>query len=185
MSDGTHVAKALWGGFSAKHYMLDHMNHKEMYDKIYPTPKEVIPILSKFKRHYKIPFTYEFTGIRGGVAYSRRCHIELPSSNIRLGTVCHEVAHLLADKKWGYGVHHNKKFQTQMNRTCRWAKKFLDVVDTATQDPLKATEDMPCFVSKGGTTRQVSQAEFFAIIRADEVARKNQNNLSCFEIPNN
>ena len=120
-----------WNGFSAKHYWLEHQSHKEFYDFKYPTPKEAEKIIKKIRRHFKLGFGYVFNGHTNGhatmveVLHIRSGRIYLPKENISLGIICHEIAHILTYKKWKKNLHHTKKFQTQCNRICRWAKRYL------------------------------------------------------------
>jgi hypothetical protein len=124
---GEWVYHQFWNGYSAKHYWLEQTSNKEFYDTQYATPKEAEKYLKKILRHFKIEARYQFTNNSNGHAELHWWggNIRLPKMNISLGLICHEIAHILAYKKWGKGMNHNRKFQTQVKRVFRWAKRYL------------------------------------------------------------
>ncbi len=124
-SNGSWVYNYFWDGFSARHYLLEHMFHKDLYAHQYSQNVEAEKIIKKIRRHFKLDFSYEFTQNSNGHALSYSKYIKLPKKNVSLGMICHEIAHLLAFKKWGDRVKHNRKFQTQCNRVCKWARRYL------------------------------------------------------------
>ena len=110
------------------HYIDERLRHKEHYAIVYPTPKEATKIIKKLRRHFKLSFEFSFPNINRGIAFSNwsRCyHIELPYKDISLGLICHEVAHALSRKKYDKPVNHNKKYQRQCDRVCKWARRYL------------------------------------------------------------
>jgi hypothetical protein len=128
--DGSKEAindEASWG-YRRKHYACEHMRHKEFYDHHYTDNKEADKIIKKILRHFKVNATWDYRCSEGhGHCHygSLRSCLHLPRKNISLGLICHEIAHVLAIRKWGRGVHHNRKFQTQNNKVCTWAKRYL------------------------------------------------------------
>jgi hypothetical protein len=122
--DGEWHWEAFWQGFSAKHYMEETQRHSEFYKKIYPTDKEAMKVIKRVCRHFKILPVFEFTNLKRGLAYYSG-KIILPSKNISLGLICHEIAHLVAYKRFGE-VGHNKKYQRKCDSVCRFSKRYLD-----------------------------------------------------------
>ena len=114
-----------WSGFTAKHYMESHLEWKDHYEKKYPTDKEAMKVIKRICRHFKILPTFEFTNRSRGRAFYWRNKITLPTKNISLGMICHEIAHLVAFKKYGRCVGHTKKFYRKNNSVCRFAKRYL------------------------------------------------------------
>jgi len=115
----------LWKGWSTKHYMESHLEFQEFYQVKYPTSEEATKYVWKILKHFKAQDAYySFDNYSNGTAYGGK-RMAFPKSDITLGMICHEIAHLLAFRKWKKCCHHNKKFQTQNRRVCRWAKRYL------------------------------------------------------------
>lgn len=129
-SDGqtVEVGRLQWNGFSTKHYMTEHERYAEFYNKVFPSKEEANKIVKKLRRHFKLDFTTLFVNQHNGCFLTSAWNgniIKLPTKNISLGIICHEVAHALDKKKWGWCNNHNKKFRTCMKRVCLWAKRYL------------------------------------------------------------
>ena len=129
---GQWVYDLFWDGFSAKHYRDEHIAHKEFYAYHFSNNNEAEKIIKKIRRHFKLDFQWEFSQINTGHALSFTNKIKFPRKPVSLGLICHEIAHLLAYKKWGDRVNHNRKFQTQCRRVCKWARRYLPQPTTPT-----------------------------------------------------
>jgi len=113
-----------WGGFSTKHYMTEHEQYTAHYERKYPTPQEANKYVKKILRHFKISATCEFCNDKNGQAMLLSNHLRFPRQNISLGLICHEIAHLLAFRKYG-DCNHNRCFRSQNKRAMNWAKRYL------------------------------------------------------------
>ena len=114
-------------GFRLKMYMNEHLDYPEFQEKIYATPKEAEKYLKKLKRHFKLPnLEWEFSKNSGGSAhrYWWGYKIKLPKTDITLGLICHEIAHVIAFHKYDT-MGHTKKFYRQLKRVYTWAKRYL------------------------------------------------------------
>ena len=84
--------------------------------------------IKKLARHFKteraVAIDYSRNKRNGGGAYYNEGWINL-SHETDLSIVVHEFAHHLTHCKWGPGVHHGKKFKTQLKRVYRYAKRWL------------------------------------------------------------
>jgi hypothetical protein len=76
---------------------------------------------SKLCRHYKLPIQLRYNGRRCGVAHHYGL-IELGQSGMNVGVICHEVAHLLAYRKYRV-MKHDKKLYRVMTRVMNYALK--------------------------------------------------------------
>lgn len=76
---------------------------------------------AKLCRHYKLPVRLGYNGRRCGVAHSYGL-IELGRSGMNVGVICHEVAHLVAYRKYRH-MKHDKKLYRVMCRVMAYALK--------------------------------------------------------------
>ena len=97
---------------------------------------------SKLCRHYKLPIQLRYNGHRCGVAHHYGL-IELGRSGMNVGVICHEVAHLLAYRKYRV-MKHDKKLYRIMCRVMAYALKkdfWLDEISKRTAP--KPVKPMP------------------------------------------
>ena len=103
-----------------KFYSVEHKHFPKHYATLLDWDSCVI-VHSKLCRHYKLPVELRYNGRRCGVAhhYGR---IELGRSGMNVGVICHEVAHLVAYRKYRE-MKHNKKLYRIMSSVMNYALK--------------------------------------------------------------
>jgi hypothetical protein len=80
--------------------------------------------IKKLARHFKINIYTTFNTYKNGYAnYNGK--IELPTKNITLGMICHELGHILAYKNGHKG--HNKKAYKYIHRIYKYAIKYIPI----------------------------------------------------------
>ena len=114
------------GEYSLKFYNEEREEFGEEYDIFVPTQREVITIVNKLTRHYKMhPITVKFrkhTPNGGTCWYSSRL-ISFHRERVSIGIICHEVAHqLLYDQTGKRG--HTKKLMTRIKRLINYCRKM-------------------------------------------------------------
>jgi len=111
-----------WEGYNAKHYMLEHEKHQEIFNRKL-NEKEARIAFEKIKRHFKLNnyLRLEFTNnVGGGKCYGQSL-IQLRYET-DYGILCHELGHALTHQKYG-NIHHNRKMYRQMERIIKYCKK--------------------------------------------------------------
>lgn len=103
-------------------YSLERKDFPEQFDRKLSWDECVI-VHKKLCRHYKLPVELRYNGRRCGVAHHYGL-IELGQSGMNVGVLCHEVAHLIAYRKYR-DMKHNKKLYRVMSRVMNFSKKKL------------------------------------------------------------
>lgn len=103
-------------------WMLNANAWKRKTDK-----KNAEKITKKLRRHFKVRngcwgWDLDFHKGRKGTANLGNFTITLPSKNISLGLINHEVAHLVGSQRYG-SKGHDKKFKRALKMVNRYAKK--------------------------------------------------------------
>lgn len=97
------------------------------YWKVKYTKDEAIKICKKLNRHFKVGASFRFSNNSIGQAYWNGL-IDLPKKDIALAMICHEVGHLVSQKKYGHaGKGHNKRLAKTNKRIFRYAIKYLPI----------------------------------------------------------
>jgi predicted SprT family Zn-dependent metalloprotease len=105
-------------------YFLERNRYTEQYNTQL-TWKECEKIHSKLRRHYKLTGFYHnkirYNGRICGRAYGSGI-IELGKNGLNIGILSHEIAHLIAYKKYQH-MRHDKKLWNIMNKVMKYTKK--------------------------------------------------------------
>ena len=91
--------------------------------------KETIMIINKLIRHFKIPpiKKIEFTKRKDGGTYWRKSmRISFHPRNIRIGVICHELAHHWDYMKNRINKYNKKYFKTHTKKHARYTKRLMD-----------------------------------------------------------
>jgi len=84
--------------------------------------KKAESIVNKLRRHFKVPGRNNFTKINGG-GWANECgRLTFSKRDISLGVINHEIAHLVAYKRYGT-FKHDKKFKRALKIVNNYVKK--------------------------------------------------------------
>jgi hypothetical protein len=124
-----------------KFYSVEHKHFPKHYATKLDWDACVI-VHSKLCRHYKLPVRLAYNGRRCGVAHAGGL-VELGRSGMNVGVLCHEVAHLIAYKRY-MSMKHDKKLYRVMSRVMDYAlRKNFWSVEIAKRTAPKLVKPLP------------------------------------------
>ena len=113
-------------GYALKFYDREMEEFKEAYGIMLPSQGEVVKIVNKLTRHYKMnPMTVKFGKHtpNGGTCWYKSRRISFHREKASIGIICHEVAHqLLYDQTGKSG--HTRKLMTRVRRLNNYCRKM-------------------------------------------------------------
>lgn len=123
-------------------YNRDDKEHSEEYEILIPTQREVIIIVNKLTRHYKLrPLTVVFTKRKPntGTYWRHMRRVSFHKSVISIGVICHEVGHHYLREQTGKSGH-TKKLMTRIRRLNKYCRKMNFWGHTPVQKPFNCME---------------------------------------------
>lgn len=113
-------------GYALKFYDDEVEEFKEEYDMLVPNQGDVVKIVNKLARHYKlrpIQTVFNKRTPNGGTCWYSSRRVSFHRETASIGIICHEVAHqLLYDQTGKRG--HTKKLMTRIRRLNNYCRKM-------------------------------------------------------------
>ena len=112
-------------GYYLKFYMRGHKEFREEYEKMIPTQRDVVRIVNKLTRHYKLSplkVTFNKRKPNTGSYWTSSKRVDFHSSVFSFGIICHEVGHHYAMEKTGK-CNHTKRLMVRIRRLVKYCRK--------------------------------------------------------------
>ncbi|MBU0847314.1 hypothetical protein KKH23_09050 [Patescibacteria group bacterium] len=112
-------------GYYLKFYRRGREEFKEEYAKIIPTQRDVVKIVNRLCRHYKLStlkVTFNKRKPDSGAYWKRSRRVDFHRTVVSFGIVCHEVGHHMAMEQTGK-CGHTKKLMVRIRRLVKYCRK--------------------------------------------------------------